>query len=60
MGVGLFGVDVSELPVEDKVASEGSEGRGDFATQERVREHGTVLCMGRVVSCVARPDRERA
>lgn len=41
--VRLLGVHVCEFAVEDKVVSLGPESRRDPATEERVREDGTVL-----------------
>ena len=43
VGVGLLGVDVRELAVEDKVAPERAERARDAASEERVGEDGAVL-----------------
>lgn len=46
MGVCLFGVDVCELAVQDKVGTERAERGGNFASEERVSEHRTILSSG--------------
>jgi hypothetical protein len=43
VGVGLLSVDVSELAVENEVASEGTKGASDATTKERVGEDGSIL-----------------
>jgi hypothetical protein len=43
MSVGFLSVDVSELAVEDEVASEGTKGASDATTKERVGEDRSIL-----------------
>ena len=57
MSVGLFGVDVGELGVEDKVVPVRAECGRDPPPKKRVREDGTVLCQmeSRLASLLVAP-----
>jgi hypothetical protein len=54
--VGLFGVDVCELAVQDKVGTERAERGGNLASEERVSEHRAILSNGSRTSRQSAPS----